>query len=160
MGVDADSYRRALRRFASGVTVVTVGYEGDLHGMTASSFASASLEPPLVLVCLDKASQTRALILEKGSFAVNVLADDQEHVSRSFSRRGTKPFHELGHRAGSRGDPLLDGAIATIECTLEQMVETGDHDIFVGEVIACEARDGTPLLYYDQSYRSLKDPSG
>jgi len=160
MAVDPDTYRRALRRFASGVTVVTVGHDGELHGMTASSFASASLEPPLILVCLDKASRTRALILEKGSFAVNILADHQEGVSRSFSRRGLKSFDELAHRTGTRGDPLLDGAIAAIECTLDQMVEAGDHDIFVGKVIACEARDGTPLLYYDQSYRSLKDPSG
>ena len=127
--------------------------------MTASSFASVSLEPPLILVCLDKASRTRALILEKGSFAVNILADDQEEVSRSFSRRGTKPFDRLPHRIGKTGDPLLDGAIASIECRLDQMVEAGDHDIFVGEVLACEARAGTPLLYYDQAYRSLKDPS-
>lgn len=160
MPIDVDSFRRALRRFASGVTVVTVDHDGELHGMTASSFASVSLEPPLILVCLDKASRTRALILEKGSFAVNVLADDQEGLSRSFSRPGTKPFDRLGHRAGTTGDPLLDGAIAWIECRLSQMVEAGDHDIFVGEVLSCEAGEGTPLLYYDQAYRSLSDPSG
>ncbi|MBW3594995.1 MAG: flavin reductase family protein [Actinobacteria bacterium] len=159
MAVDADSFRRALRRFASGVTVVTVGLDGELHGMTASSFASVSLEPPLILVCLDKASRTRALILEKGSFAVNILADDQEDVSRSFSRRGVKPFDQLSHRPGTGGDPLLAGAIAWIECRLDQMVEAGDHDIFVGEVLSCNDHAGTPLLYYDQSYRSLTDPS-
>ena len=160
MAVDAESFRSALRRFASGVTVVTVSHDEELHGMTASSFASVSLDPPQILVCLDKASRTRALILEKGSFAVNILSDDQEEVSRSFSRRGTKPFDRLGHRTGVAGDPLLDGAIAYIECRLDQMVEAGDHDIFVGEVVACEAGPGTPLLYYDQAYRSLKDPAG
>lgn len=155
MPVEPESFRRALRRFATGVTVVTVDHDGELHGMTASSFASVSLDPPLILVCLDETSRTRALILEKGTFAVNILADDQEGLSRSFSRRGTKPFDELSHHAGSTGDPLLDGAIAWLECRLEQMVGAGDHDIFVGEVLACGDRDGTPLLYYDQAYRSL-----
>ena len=155
MPVEPESFRRALRRFATGVTVVTVDYDGELHGMTASSFASVSLDPPLILVCLDETSRTRALILEKGTFAVNILADDQEGLSRSFSRQGTKPFDELAHHAGSTGDPLLDGAIAWLECRLEQMVGAGDHDIFVGEVVACGDRDGTPLLYYDQAYRSL-----
>ena len=158
MPVDPADFRAALRRFATGVTVVTVGHRGELHGMTASSFASVSLEPPLILVCLDQASHTRALILEKGTFGVNVLADHQEQVSRSFSRRGEKPFDVLGHHAGAHGDPLLDDAIAWIECRLDQMVEAGDHDIFVGEVLACEAREGSPLLYYDQAYRSLSDP--
>ncbi len=157
MIVDADSFRRALRRFASGVTVVTVSHDGELHGMTASSFASVSLEPPLILVCLDKSSRTRALILEKGTFAVNVLADDQEEVSRSFSKRGVKPFNELAHHPGLNDDPLLDGAIAWLECRLDQMVEAGDHDIFVGEVLASDDRAGAPLLYYDQTYRSLRD---
>lgn len=160
MPVEPESFRRALRRFATGVTVVTVDHDGELHGMTASSFASVSLEPPLILVCLDRTSRTRALILEKGSFAVNVLADDQETVSRSFSRRGMKPFDELPHRAGATGNPLLDGAIAWIECRLDQMVEAGDHDIFVGEVLASQDHEGTPLLYYDQAYRSLKDHGG
>ena len=157
MPVDPENYRRALRRFASGVTVVTVDHEGELHGMTASSFASVSLEPPLILVCLDQTSRTRALILEKGTFAVNVLADDQEGISRSFSRRGTKPYDELPHHPGATGDPLLDGAISWLECRLAQMHPAGDHDIFVGEVLACGDRDGTPLLYYDQKYRSLRD---
>ena len=160
MTVEPESFRRALRRFATGVTVVTVDHDGELHGMTASSFASVSLDPPLVLVCLDKASRTRALILEKGTFAINVLADDQEEVSRSFSRRGTKPFDELAHRSGRSGDPLLDGAIAWLECRLDQMVEAGDHDIFVGEVLASDDNEGAPLLYYDQTYRSLKDLEG
>lgn len=160
MPVEPESFRRALRRFATGVTVVTVDHDGELHGMTASSFASVSLEPPLILVCLDQTSHTRALILEKGSFVVNILGADQEQVSRSFSKPGIKPFDRLGHRAGEMGDPLLDGAIAWIECRLDQMVTAGDHDIFVGEVLACGDRDGAPLLYYDRSYGELTDPAG
>jgi len=159
MTVDPEDFRNALRRFATGITVVTVEYEGELHGMTASSFASVSLDPPLVLVCLDKTSRTRGLILEKGTLAVNVLSARDEEVSRSFSRRGLKPFATLDHEQGDTGNPLLGSAIAWIECRLVQMVEAGDHDIFIGEVIACEARPGDPLLYYDQTYRSLKDLS-
>ena len=157
MAVSPEEFRDALKRFATGVTVVTVATGDRAHGMTASSFASVSLEPPLVLVCLDKSSTTRSLILEHGTFAVNVLAGDQEHISRWFSKLGTKPFEDLAHRSGVNGDPLLDGAIAWIECEVHQIVEAGDHDIVIGRVIACEANVGTPLVYFDQEYRSLKD---
>ena len=156
MTVRPDDFRRALKRFASGITVVTVGGD-EPHGMTASSFASVSLDPPLVLVCLDKTSRTRELILEKGSFAVNVLSADQESVSRSFSRRGTKPFADLPHHSGVDGHPLLDGAIAWIECNVHQVVEGGDHDIVIGEVTACDAGAGSPLIYFDQGYRGLDE---
>lgn len=156
MTVEVEDFRRALKRFASGITVVTVGGD-EPHGMTASSFASVSLEPPLVLVCLDKSSRTRELILEKGSFAVNVLSDEQEDVSRSFSKRGTKPFAELPHHVGAVGHPLLDDSIAWIECTVRQVVEGGDHDIVIGEVMACDAGEGNPLLYFDQGYRGLNE---
>lgn len=160
MVVDPDGFKRALRRFASGVTVVTVAHDSELHGMTASAFASVSLEPPLVLVCLDKASRTRALILENGLFAINILAAGQEELSRAFSKSGVKPFDRLDHRPGATSSPLLEGAIAWIECTLEQMVEAGDHDVFIGKVITAEARDGEPLLYYEQNYRALRGSSG
>ena len=157
MAVNPEEFRLALKRFATGVTVVTVGGGSHPHGMTASAFASVSLEPPLVLVCLDKSSTTRSLILEHETFAVNVLSGDQEHVSRSFAKRGTKPFEELAHHPGANGDPLLDGAIAWIECEVHEIVEAGDHDIVIGKVIACDARGGSPLVYFDQEYRSLKD---
>lgn len=154
MTVERDEFRRALQRFASGVTVVTVGGD-EPHGMTASSFASVSLDPPLVLVCLDKSSKTRGLILERGSFAVNVLSGEQEEVSRSFSRRGTKPFADLPHHYGVAEHPLLDDAIAWIECNVHNVIKSGDHDIVIGEVVACDAQEGDPLLYVDQGYRGL-----
>ncbi|MDQ3940835.1 MAG: flavin reductase family protein [Actinomycetota bacterium] len=156
MTVDPDEFRHALKKFASGVTVVTVGGD-ELHGMTASSFASVSLAPPLILVCLDKSSRTRSLIMESGSFAVNVLGGDQEEVSRSFAKRGSKPFAMLAHHIGTTGHPLLDESIAWIECNVHQVVEGGDHDIVIGEVIGCDAREGSPLVYFDQEYRSLRD---
>ncbi len=157
MSVEPDVFRRALRKFATGITVVTVSSHGELHGMTASSFASVSLQPPLVLVCLDKTSRTLSLIEDARLFAVNVLSRDQEEISRAFARPGTKPFPDLVHRAGQNGAPLLEGAVATIECTIHEIVDGGDHEIVLGEVTACEVTDRQPLLYYDGAYRSLRD---
>jgi flavin reductase len=157
MAVSPDDFRRALRKFASGVTIVTVSVDGELHGATASSFASVSLAPPLVLVCLDKTSHTRELLLKRGSFAVNVLGTDQAEVARAFSLRGQKPFDRLRHHMGSEGAPLFDDSIAWIECKTERVVEAGDHDIVIGEVTSCDATDRMPLLYYEADYRSLED---
>src|SRR3712207_4420530 len=110
MAVTAGEFRNALRKFASGVTIVTVSGDGELHGMTASSFASVSLDPPLVLVCLDRTSRTRALVAQTGTFAVNVLRNDQQETSRAFARAGVKPFGTIPHRAGANGAPVLDEA--------------------------------------------------
>ena len=153
MTPDPAEFRASLSRFASGVTVVTVGSGGGLHGMTASSFASVSLEPPRVLVCLDKSSRTRALLSD--TFAVNVLSSDQEEISRAFAHAGDKPFHDYEHKIGSSGAPLLHGAIAWIECRTSSIVDGGDHDIIVGDVTGCTSADGDPLIYYARGYRSL-----
>lgn len=155
MPVDPEEFKSALAKFPSGITIVTVAGEGALHGMTASAFASVSLEPPLILVCLDKSSRTRELVLEVGAFAVNVLAAHQEEAARAFARAGRKPFEELPHGFGSTGAPLLEGALAWIECRVERALEAGDHDVVVGDVIACAGRGGDPLVYFDKSYRSL-----
>lgn len=155
--VSPDDFRRALRKFASGVTIVTVSVDGELHGATASSFASVSLDPPLILVCLDKTSHTRELLLRKGAFAVNVLGADQADVARAFSVRGLKPFDKLPHHVGSLGAPLFDDSIAWIECKTDRVVDAGDHDIVIGEVTACDATNRMPLLYYEGDYRSLEE---
>ncbi len=155
MSVTAGEFRDALRKFASGVTIVTVAGDGELHGMTASSFASVSLEPPLVLVCLDRTSRTRALIAQTGAFAVNVLRSGQQEASRAFALPGLKPFASTPHRAGGNGAPILDEAIAVLECTTYRTFEAGDHDVVLGEVTAASASGGDPLVYYDGAYRSL-----
>lgn len=153
MNLDPEEFRAALSRFASGVTVVTVASEGTLHGMTASSFASVSLDPPRVLVCLDKSSRTRALL--SGTFAINVLSADQESISRAFANAGDKPFDSLDHEIGSSGAPLIRGALAWIECATSSIVDGGDHDIIVGDVIGCRQVEGQPLVYFARSYRTL-----
>ncbi|HEX2295826.1 MAG TPA: flavin reductase family protein [Actinomycetota bacterium] len=155
MAVSPDAFRGALRRFASGVTIVTVAAGDELHGMTASSFASVSLSPPLVLVCLDKASRTLELVSETGSFAVNVLAAGQQEASAAFARPGVKPFASVPHGFGSNGAPVLDEAIAVLECTTHRVFEAGDHEVVLGEVTAATVSDGDPLVYYDGAYRSL-----
>ena len=159
MSVPPDAFRSALRKFASGVTIVTVAADGELHGMTASSFASVSLVPPLVLVCLDKSSRTLALVAQTGSFAVNVLRADQQEVSHAFARAGVKPFSSISHHLGDNGAPLLDDAIAVLECTTYRVFEAGDHDVVLGEVTASAVPGGDPLVYYDGAYRSLSSSS-
>lgn len=154
MAVDQDEFKAALSRFATGITVVTVEAGGTKHGMTASSFASVSLDPPRVLVCLDKSSRTRALLSD--AFAINILGSEQESVSRAFAHAGDKPFSELDHERGpASGAPLLHGALAWIECATSSIVDGGDHDIIVGDVTGCSSANGQPLIYYSRTYRTL-----
>lgn len=153
MTPDPERFKEALSQFSSGVTVVTVGSDSKLHGMTASSFASVSLDPPRVLVCLDKSSRTRALLAD--SFAVNILSADQETVSRAFAHAGEKPFDSLRYELGGSGAPLIHGALAWIECTTSSIVDGGDHDIVIGDVVDCSSAEGHPLIYYARTYRTL-----
>jgi 3-hydroxy-9,10-secoandrosta-1,3,5(10)-triene-9,17-dione monooxygenase reductase component len=157
VGVGPEEYRRALRRFATGVTIVTVHTDDGPHGMTASSFAAVSLEPPLILVSLEKSSRTRTLILESGTFAVNILSVGQESISREFATRGDKSFADLPHKLGVTRAPILDGSLAWIECTTKEWIDAGDHDVVIAEVIACDVADGESLVYYDRDYRTIKD---
>ncbi|MEA2434849.1 MAG: hypothetical protein QOG54_2306 [Actinomycetota bacterium] len=157
MGVGPEEYRRALRRFATGVTIVTVHSDDGPHGMTASSFAAVSLEPPLILVSLEKSSRTRALILEGGTFAVNILGVGQESISREFATRGDKSFENIPHELGVTRAPILAGSFAWIECTTKEWIDAGDHDVVIAEVIACDVGEGEPLVYYDRDYRTIKD---
>lgn len=153
--MDPEDFKSCLRRFASGVTVVTVGSPENMHGMTASSFASVSLDPPLVLVCLSKSSKTYEFIQSTQRFAINILSVGQETVARSFALQGPKDFGEIEHQVGELGAPLLDEAIAWLECRTHDVIAAGDHYILVGLVESCATREGTPVVYYDGGYRSL-----
>lgn len=155
MAVGPDELKAALRKFATGVTIVTVECDGELHGMTANAFASVSLDPPLVLVCLERSTRTHGLVTRAGSFAVNVLSSQQEHVASAFAVHGVKSFDGLGPRRGVVGAPLLAGALAWIECEVAEVFTAGDHDVVLGTVVACDARAGPPLLYFDRAYRSF-----
>ncbi len=155
MAVGPDAFRDAARLFASGVTVVTVAFDGEIHGMTAISFAAISLDPPLILISLEKTSHTRELTLSSERFVVNVLREDQEEVAKRFSLAGKKDFGPVPHRSGPEGAPVFDDATAVFSCRTIAVHDGGDHDIFLAEVEATEVRGGKPLIYFDRGYRNL-----
>ena len=156
MTVSKDEFRRALGHFASGVTVVTTRpEEGQPLGITVSAFSSLSLEPPLVLICIDKRASLHDHLKEGSHFAVNILAEDQELVSRRFASKVEDRFEGLGYRVGETGAPLLSGALASIECRIVHAYPGGDHTIIVGEVLMADVREGRPLAYFRGGYVQL-----
>jgi flavin reductase (DIM6/NTAB) family NADH-FMN oxidoreductase RutF len=157
MPVNKTQFRTALSRFASGVTVVTTR-DADARplGITVSAFSSLSLEPPLVLICIDSKAYAHNAFNESGVFVVNILGAEQEDLSRLFASREPDKFQGLGFTEGINGVPVLSAALANIECRLKHAYEGGDHTIFVGEVENITVReDGHPLLYYRGGYASL-----
>ncbi|WP_329044037.1 flavin reductase family protein [Amycolatopsis sp. NBC_01488] len=152
--------RQVMAQFATGVTVLTAGGE-DAHGMTANAFSSVSLDPPLVLCCVAKAARMHSSIVTAGSFAVNVLAADQQRLSEYFAdwRRpdGMAQFDAVGSTPGARtGAPLLTGALAWLECELAQVLDGGDHSIFLGRVVATGRGSGTDaLVFYGGGYHHV-----
>lgn len=158
MSVDAAAFRRTLGQFASGVTVVTtLDAAGRPLGLTVSAFCSVSLEPPLVLVCIDHRSDANRGLRESGRFGVSVLAEAQEDVSRRFaSTRGDK-LEGFAFLDGPLGLPLVPGALAHLECRVRSFHLEGDHAVWVGEVGRAAAHPGRPLLHHAGGYRRL-DP--
>ena len=157
MTIDPDSFRAVLGRFASGVTVVTArSDDGRDHGMTVSAFCSLSLEPPLVLVCIERSASMHALLRPGLPFAVNILAAGQEALSRRFSGPDQHRFEGIGFTRGQREVPLLDDVLAQVECTVEALHPGGDHTICVGKVLTAEVRPERPLLYYRGGYAQLE----
>lgn len=156
MPVEKAEFRRALGHFAAGVTVVTSKLaDGRLAGITVTAFTSLSLDPPLVLVCIDKRARIHDHLQLGGNYAVNMLAQDQELVSRTFASGDPEPFREIGYREGLLGAPLIQGAIAVVECRIVERLAGGDHTIIVGEVEATDVREGKPLLYFRGGYAQL-----
>jgi flavin reductase (DIM6/NTAB) family NADH-FMN oxidoreductase RutF len=156
MAVSKEEFRAAMGRFASGVTVVTTKGEDDRAcGMTVSAFSSVSLEPPLILVCIDKRASIHGYFKEGSHFAVNFLGEEQEVISRRFASKEEDRFSGVGYKDGITGVPLLDGAIATLECSVMHEYPGGDHTIIVGEVIHAQVTDGRPLAYFRGGYAQL-----
>lgn len=153
--IDASEFRRVMGHFASGVTVVTtVTSEGRPCGLTANSFCSVSLDPTLVLVCIERESDSHDCIRGAGLFAVSILEQDQgETLSRRFSALDVDDkFAGVAYRSETTGAPVLEAAIAWLDCRVTMEAPAGDHTIFVGEVLAADAREGTPLVYYRGGY--------
>jgi flavin reductase (DIM6/NTAB) family NADH-FMN oxidoreductase RutF len=156
MALTPTEFRTALRSFAAGVTVVTTrDRHGRPTGLTASAFTSVSLDPPLVLVCVDHAATAHPDIRAHGWFAVNVLQREQEGLSRRFAASGGDKFGGVACHEGQTGLPLLDGALATLECRVVAAHEAGDHTIFIGQVESALVLGGRPLVYFHGGYHSL-----
>jgi flavin reductase len=155
MTFDPKKQRKIMGQFATGVTVVTTGGEAGLHGLTANAVASLSLDPPLVLVAVDKRSATLDYLRKNRCFAVNILRVDQEVLSRRFATVGPKDFSDLNITAAATGAPILADCMAFVDCRVVDVLPGGDHDIFVGEIVAGEYQGGEPLLYFSGAYRRL-----
>lgn len=150
---DDNRFREVMSRFVTGVTLVTGRLDGSVHGLTVNAVSSVSLDPPLVLVCLDRGGTSHDPIIASGSFAVSVLARDQEELAHRFAR-GTHRERFAGvefHDAVS-GSPVLAGALAWLDCTIRGVHPGGDHSIVVGEVQGCGAGDGDPLVFFRRGY--------
>jgi flavin reductase (DIM6/NTAB) family NADH-FMN oxidoreductase RutF len=158
MSLDPDSFRSVLGRFASGVTVVTLRDDaGRDHGMTVSAFCSLSLEPPLVLICIDHEASMHPLIAVGRPLAINILAAAQEALSRRFSASGDpNRFEGVGFARGRSGAALLDDALASLEGEIVTLYEAGDHTIVIVRVETANARPERPLLYYRGGYAQLE----
>jgi flavin reductase (DIM6/NTAB) family NADH-FMN oxidoreductase RutF len=156
-GIGPDLYRRVCAQFSTGITVITARDEnGHPHGMTVNSFTSVSLDPPLVLVSIDLRNAILGHFLTSAYFAVNILAEDQQELSRRFSSASENRFHGVDWHPAESGVPLLEGALAYIECAVTQVMELGDHSVLIGEVRHAEYRAGKPLIFFDSSYRALE----
>ena len=157
--VDGRAFRDVCGRFATGVTVVTTAGDGGPRGLTANAVSSLSLDPTLFLVCVDLRATSYPVLEQAGRFAINILAADQEGVSNFFA--GTtppgNPMGDVRHRMSELGSPLIEGAIAWLDCRTHSILDGGDHRIFVGEVAACEVArpDAEPLLFYRGKYRGV-----
>jgi flavin reductase (DIM6/NTAB) family NADH-FMN oxidoreductase RutF len=157
VSIDPDAFRAVLGRFASGVTVLTTrDKEGRDHGMTVSAFCSTSLVPPLILACIDRATDMYNVLPAATHFGINILEEAQEELSRRFAELPANRFDGIGYTRGESGVVLLDDALAHLECRCMDRYEAGDHAIFVGEVERAWSGQGRPLLYYRGGYAQME----
>lgn len=154
--IDPLEFRDVLGHFATGVTIVTTrDSDGNPHGLTANAFTSVSLDPPLVLVSVDKKAESHEHLEKSRFFCVNILGEASEDLSNRFAKSGGEKFEGVSHSDRHTGAPVLDDAIAWIDCHLDQIYEGGDHTLFVGRVTGLHAIGGRPLLYYAGKYHRL-----
>jgi flavin reductase (DIM6/NTAB) family NADH-FMN oxidoreductase RutF len=153
------AFRQAAGRFASGVTVVTTRASEGAYGVTVSSFASLSLNPLLVTVSIKRSSSLLGYVRSAAAFAVSVLASDQQQVAAYFATSGRTPepagFGTVATTVRQTGAPIIDGCLSWFDCTVEDLLPGGDHEILVGRVTAAGGRTGEPLVYWAGGYRAL-----
>lgn len=158
MPIEKNELRRVMGHFATGVTVITsLRASGEMHGLTANAFSSVSLVPPLLLICVDKKAESYPCFEESKVFTVNILSAEQEALSRKFAVSGGNKFEGVSYRVGANGVPILDGAVAYLECRLSGSMDAGDHTIYLGEIEQAETHEAKPLLFFRGGYRELGD---
>ncbi len=155
MAFDYMEQRRIMGYFATGVTVVTTSYEEKPQGMTANAVVSLSLDPPLILVSVDVKAQMNICLKASDCFAVNILTVEQEELSVRFAKHGPKDFAGIEYRTEATGAPVFELALAYVDCRVTNALPGGDHDIFIGEIVAGGTREGRPLLFYGGQYGSF-----
>jgi flavin reductase (DIM6/NTAB) family NADH-FMN oxidoreductase RutF len=154
--LDSDEFRRACARFATGVCVLTTCTpDGRPHGLTVNSFSSLSLDPPLVMAAIARASTQLAGFESSSFFAVNILTEEQRPLSARFARPEEGRFNGTGWSPGATGSPVFADTLGVIECRSVQWLDAGDHRVVVGQAIAAVVRLGRPLLYFESGYASL-----
>ena len=156
--ISPTEFRDAIGRFLTGVTVVTSRHDGVPQGITASAVCSVSLEPPLLLVCLNKQSSTRQAVAASGRFAVNVLAEEQHDLARRFATKSANKFAGLALESSANDLPLLQDTLATLECRVTEEADGGTHSIFIGKVERATVRDGSPLAYVRGQFARVQPP--
>ncbi len=157
MAFDSKQQRKIMGQFATGVTLVTTDGEAGPHGLTANAVASLSLDPPLVLVAVDKRAHSLDYLKNNKCFAINILKHEQEEISRRFATPGPKDFTGLNITTATTTAPILAECLAYVDCRVVEILPGGDHDIFVGEILAGEYQGGEPLLYFSGGYRRLAE---
>ncbi|MEX1182468.1 MAG: flavin reductase family protein [Gemmatimonadota bacterium] len=157
MRVEPFEFRRILGHWTTGVTIVaTSTAAGEPRGLTANAIASVSLDPPLVLACIERAADSHDPIRDAGFFSINVLAQDDERVARRFAGNDSADkFVGIAYHSEVTGAPVLDSALAWLDCQVHEAIEAGDHSIFIGRVVAGDAVEGEPLVYYRGGYSRL-----
>jgi flavin reductase (DIM6/NTAB) family NADH-FMN oxidoreductase RutF len=154
--IDPQELRRVMGHFATGVTIITTkDKEGSPNGLTANAFMSLSLDPPLVLISVDKSAQCYHCFESMNGFTVNFLSEEQENISRRFATKGIDKFAGLQWREGTNGAAILHAALGYVECRIRQCHDGGDHTIVVGEVVAAHASGGQPLIFFKGKYQRL-----
>lgn len=160
MPFDSALQRKIMGHFATGVTVITTRVGEELQGMTANAVTSLSLNPAQVLVCIDHRAAMLEYVKASQCYAMNFLAAAQEDLSRRFAAKGPKTFSDLDWFAGETGSPIFRNSLAYVDCRVVDIAKGGDHDIFIGEIVAGDIlqADAPPLLYYAGNYRRLEEP--
>jgi flavin reductase (DIM6/NTAB) family NADH-FMN oxidoreductase RutF len=160
MPVDARELRRVMGCFATGVTIITTrDAGGQPYGLTANAVTSVSLTPPLLLICVDRKAETFPHFFDSKLFVLNILAENQEELSRRFATSGGDKFGGVAYRLGRFGTPILQGTLGHVECRIVETHEAGDHVIHLGEVEHAESGDGRPLIFFRGGYRQLTGPA-